>query len=111
MKTIKWKEAQKQLPERLVTYLWFGTTWCGDCQMMLPIVENVEKYYVGYPEVQFIKVDAEEAGLFRQSDSLYQVLRVPTHVFLKQGRIRKILYEYLPEEALITEINYLLKNG
>lgn len=108
MQTIKWTDAQTKLDDKLVTYLWFGTEWCGDCQMMLPIVESVEKHFVDYDQVQFIKVDAEEAKLFRQPDSIYQVKKVPTHVFLKAGKIQTVLYEYIPAEIIIDEIQKLL---
>lgn len=108
MKTILWKEAQNLLENKPVTYLWFGTEWCGDCQMMLPVVESVEKHFENNSNVQFIKVDAEEAKLFRVPDSIYKVKKVPTHIFLKSGKIINILYEYIPEEIIIDQIKNLL---
>lgn len=107
MKTITWNDAQTQLTAKPVTYLWFGTDWCGDCQMMLPVVTAAAARFATNNQVQFLKVDAEEAGLFRQ-DSIYQVKRVPTHVFLRAGQVIKILYEYIPVERIVAEIEQLL---
>lgn len=107
MKTLAWKEAQAKLLDKPFTYLWFGTEWCGDCHMMLPIVEQVQEVFSSNEKVQFIKVDAEEAGLFRKEDSVWQVKRVPTHIFLKEGKIKNIMYEYVPAEVLIEEIDKL----
>ena len=107
MKLLKWSEAQNEIKNHKgIIYLWFGTEWCSDCHMMLPIVEQVEQNFIGQPDIIFIKVDAEEAGIFR-TNSPYKVLRVPTHVFIKNGDIKNIMYEYIPEEILINEIDKL----
>lgn len=106
--TMLWVDAQKFIKENeeKIIYLWFGTEWCGDCQMMLPIVESVAEQYSNNESIAFIKVDAEEAGLFRV-ESEYEVKRVPTHVFMKNSKIRSIMYEYIPEDVIINEIDQL----
>lgn len=106
MQKINWVKAQKKLDKKSITYLWFGAEWCGDCHMMLPVIEEVENFFIGDKDVQFIKVDAEESNLFRQ-ESIYKVKKVPTHVFIKNGKIKKILYEYIPKELIINEIEKL----
>lgn len=108
IKFLKWDKAQKELNNKKATYLWFGTEWCGDCQMMFPVIEKVAKKYENNDFVQFIKVDAEEAKLFRV-ESIYKVKKVPTHVFIKNGNINNILYEYIPKEIIEEEINKLLQ--
>lgn len=106
METIKWNVAQQMIKNKPITYLWFGTDWCGDCQMMIPIVNDVELQYKNDDNVQFIKVDAEEANLFRK-DSIYKVKKIPTHIFIKNGEIKTILYEYIPQEVIIDKIEEL----
>ncbi len=107
MKTMLWKDAQKFIKNNKgIIYLWFGTEWCGDCNMMLPIIEKVEETFSNYDNISFIKVDAEEAKLFRV-ESEYKVMRVPTHVFIKDSKIREIMYEYIPEDAIVMEIDHL----
>lgn len=107
MKKMLWKDAQEYLKQnKNIVYLWFGTEWCGDCQMMLPIIESVEEKFSNNNQISFIKVDAEEANLFRV-ESKYKVLRVPTHVFIKNSEIKSIMYEYIPEEIIVNEIDKL----
>lgn len=107
MKKMLWKDAQNFIENNKdIIYLWFGTEWCGDCQMMLPVVENVEEKFSNNDQIHFIKVDAEEAELFRK-ESEYQVKRVPTHVFIKNSKIKLIMYEYVSEDILILEIDKL----
>lgn len=105
MQTKTWAEAQKLIDSNLNKniYLWFGTNWCGDCHMMLPIVQNVYENYKDDDSIIFIKVDAEEAGIFRK-ESKWKVLKVPTHIFIKKGEIQTILYEYISYEKIVQEI-------
>ncbi|MGL5732958.1 MAG: thioredoxin family protein [Metamycoplasmataceae bacterium] len=105
---MKWEDAQKTLNDTKVTYLFIGADWCGDCIMMEPIVEELQDHFTNNKNVRFIKVDAEEAKLFRDEKSEYQVLKIPTHVFLQNGKIMSIKYEYTPLEVMIEEINKLL---
>ncbi len=107
MKKMLWKDAEKFIKtNKDIIYLWFGTEWCGDCQMMLPVIEKVEEKFSNNDKIHFIKVDAEEAGLFRVK-SPYRVDRVPTHIFIKNSEIKEILYEYVSEEIIILEIDRL----
>ena len=107
IKAMKWNDAQQELKKTDVTYLIFGAEWCGDCVMMEPIVEELEKHFEKNEKVQFIRIDAEESLLFRDEKSNYKVLKIPTHVFMKNGEIITIKYEYMPLEEMIEEINKL----
>jgi thioredoxin 1 len=75
---------------------------------MEPIVDELVAHFEGNKEVQFIKVDAEESLLFKDAESKYQVLKIPTHVFLKNGEIVTIKHEYVPTQVMIDEINNLI---
>ncbi len=107
-KLLKFKDAQafiKNNPDKII-YLLFVTNWCGDCHMMMPICENVSYEYSNHENISFIQVDAEEANIFRK-DSEYKVDRVPTHVFIKNSKIRSIMYEYISKDIIINEIDQL----
>lgn len=110
MEYIKWIDAQKILGNKKVTYLWFGADWCGDCQMMKPILEEVEKHFAKNKNIQFIKVNVQEARIFKE-ETEYKVYKIPTHVLMHKGEIKNILYEYVPKEVLIDEIEKLLNNN
>lgn len=108
IKEMKWKEAKLLIKSSEVTYLWFGAEWCGDCIMMEPVVEELAEKFKENKKINFVKVDAEESSLFRDPDSEYKVMKIPTHVFMKNGVIMNIEYEYFPLELMIEEINKLI---
>jgi len=59
----------------------FYADWCGPCQAMKPIVEELEKKYG--KQVTFKKVDVEaEAELSAQ----HQIMSIPTFVIKKDGK-------------------------
>ncbi|MGL6125123.1 MAG: thioredoxin family protein [Metamycoplasmataceae bacterium] len=108
IRQMKWSEAQKLIKESKIMYLFIGADWCGDCIMMEPIVNELKDHFAENREVNFIKIDAEESKLFRDEESKYKVLKIPTHVFMKEGKIMSIKYEYTPLKIMIEEINKLL---
>ena len=58
----------------------FWATWCGPCQMLAPVLEEVAREL---PQVQFCKVDVdEEQELARQ----FGVMSIPTVVLFKDGK-------------------------
>ncbi|MGZ9413506.1 thioredoxin family protein [Mycoplasma sp. 480] len=105
---MSWEEAQKHI-ENGVVYLEFTTTWCGDCKMMAPVVQKVADHFDENSGLKMINVDAEEAQLFRKEGTRFEVLRVPTHLVLKDGKILNKGFEYFPKEVLIEWIENALK--
>ncbi|WP_033161211.1 thioredoxin family protein [[Mycoplasma] collis] len=106
---MKWADAQKIIDNGVV-YLEFAVDWCGDCIMMKPIVEKVADHFKDNNELKMIKVNAEESGLFRKPNTKFEVLKVPTHIILKNGEIVFKHFEYIHDSILINEINKALKN-
>ncbi|WLP85458.1 thioredoxin family protein [Mycoplasma seminis] len=102
-KKMTWKAAQEVInanPKDHLIFLNFTTNWCGDCKMMKPIVESVAAQYAGNDKISFINVDAEEAKLFREPDSKWKVLKVPTMILLQGNEILERGYEYIPTQIL-----------
>ncbi|VEU59642.1 Thioredoxin [Mesomycoplasma neurolyticum] len=104
---MKWADAQKEI-ENGVVYLEFAVDWCGDCIMMKPIIEKVANHFENNKNVKMIRVDAEESGLFRKANTRFEVLRVPTHIILKNGEIIFKKFEYIHDSILIKEIEKVL---
>ena len=101
MQELKWKDAQKEIQNGTALLVFF-TSWCGDCKMMEPVVKNAEKEILQHNKnVKFIKVDAEEAELFREEQTDWQVLKVPSFFMIKNGVKKHIGYEYLPIEKIV----------
>lgn len=107
MQELSWEKAKQVIEKNTdnkLLFLEFTTKWCGDCKMMYPVVSSVENKYSENQEIKFIKIDAEEANLFRKPDTKWQVLRVPTHILLKGQKIIAKGHEYYPKEILISWI-------
>ncbi len=57
-------------------------TWCGPCQQMMPIFEELEKEFSS--KYKFVKLNIDEA---REVAVKYNVSSVPTFVFIKDGKV------------------------
>lgn len=74
-------------------------TWCGPCQQMEPIIEELEK------ELQdthkFVKINVDEA---RDLAVQFGVTSIPTFVFIKEGKIKGKETGYISKEDLKEKI-------
>jgi len=59
----------------------FYADWCGPCQMIAPIIDEVGKETEGSCKV--VKVDIDEAGEIAYK---YNVRMIPTIIFFKGGQ-------------------------
>lgn len=73
----------------------FYADWCGPCQAMKPVFEEIEKDYTG--RVEFKKVDVEVEGAKAQE---YGVVSIPTFVILKDGKEVARKLGAMPKEVL-----------
>lgn len=58
----------------------FYATWCGPCQRLLPIIEEVAEEYDGKVDIYKVNVDEEEALA-----QLFKVRSIPTLVYIPMG--------------------------
>lgn len=61
----------------------FWASWCGPCQMMGPIVEEVAKEFEGKP-VKIAKLNVDEAPATAEK---YNVMSIPTFKIFKDGKV------------------------
>ena len=59
----------------------FYADWCGPCQMMVPILEQVNAQLQG--RMKIVKIDTEK---YPELASQYQIQALPTLVLFKQGQ-------------------------
>lgn len=78
LKTAEFDGAAGQAPLAMVD---FWASWCGPCQMLGPVIEDLAVQYEGKALIAKVNVD-EEPDLARR----FGVMSIPTVVFLKEGR-------------------------
>jgi thioredoxin len=81
----------------------FYATWCGPCQMMSKILEQVNSELQG--QLKIIKIDTDR---YPQIASQQQVQALPTLVLFKDGKPVDRLEGVLPAEQLIDRIGKFL---
>ncbi len=60
----------------------FWATWCGPCQMVSPIVEELAKEYED--KVNFVKVDVDQN---KELASKYNIMSIPTLAIFRNGQV------------------------
>lgn len=87
----------------------FSASWCGPCQMMAPVLEEMtdEKIYPNTDKVEIAKVDIDEN---RDTAMEYGVMSVPTfYVFLGGKPHGDIMVGMRPQDELIERLDQALK--
>lgn len=74
-------------------------TWCGPCQQMNPIFEELEKELGS--KVKFAKLNVDEA---RELSIQYGVTSVPTFIFIKNSEIKHKETGYMAKDDLKKKI-------
>jgi len=78
-------------------------TWCGPCQQMMPILEELEKELGD--KYKFAKLNVDEA---REISIEYGVTSVPTFVFIKNNEVKGKETGYMSKETLKEKIEEAL---
>ena len=79
----------------------FFAEWCGPCQMLAPVLENITKTKT---DVDIVKIDIDKN---MELASKYNIEVVPTLLFFKDGNLKKTLTGYMPENSLVKEFENL----
>ena len=81
----------------------FYADWCGPCQMMVPILEQVNNQLKD--RLRIVKIDTEKyANLATQ----YQISALPTLVLFKQGQPVDRIEGVMQAQQLVQRIQPLL---
>ena len=81
----------------------FTATWCGPCKMLSPIIDELAEEYKGKIKIGKLDTDAN-----RNTSSKYNVMSVPTLLFIKDGKVVDTAVGVLPKAALEQRLNALL---
>lgn len=81
----------------------FYAAWCGPCQMMAPILEQVKAQTKD--KLQVVKINTEK---YPQLASTYQIHALPTLVVFQQGQSVKRIEGYRNADQLMQELQSFL---
>lgn len=82
----------------------FWAAWCGPCQMMGPIVEDVAKEIGDAAKVGKLNVD-ENPEIAQK----FGVMSIPTLIFFHNGNVVKQLVGVQAKETLLEELKNVAK--
>lgn len=82
----------------------FYAEWCGPCQMLNPILEEIDKEYGGKIKIGKLNVDENPA-----SAAKYSVMSIPTLILFNGGKVIKQMMGVQSKEILVSELNKLLQ--
>ena len=102
LKHLNAQEFDEALQSGKAAMIDFSAVWCGPCQILGPVMEELAARYEGKAVVA--KVDVDEQ---RELALQYRVMSVPTVIFLKNGKEidRKIGIREVPEYTDILDAN------
>ena len=78
-------------------------SWCGPCQQMTPIFEELEKEMSDY---KFTKLNVDEA---RDISIKFGVISVPTFLFIKGGEVKGKETGFMAKDVLKEKIEAAFK--
>lgn len=81
----------------------FWAPWCGPCQAMGPVIEELAEEFAGKAKVGKLNIDENPDTAMR-----FQVMSIPTIKIFKAGEEVANLVGMQPKEKLTTEIEKAL---
>lgn len=79
----------------------FWAPWCGPCQMMAPVLEELSADFEG--KLKVVKVDTDSPEN-RQLAIDYQIQSIPNLKLFKNGELIKDFIGYRPKDAFTSEL-------
>ncbi len=85
----------------------FFATWCGPCQMMGPILDEMSRTYKNIDKVEIVKADIDQ---LKDVSMKYDIMSVPTFVlFNKKGEVAETLVGMRPTDEFEAKLNKLIE--
>lgn len=81
----------------------FFAAWCGPCQIMHPIVEEIEKEAKDF---SVVKVDLDQSPEIAAKNN---VMSVPTFIIFKNGKEAERIVGAVPKELLVKKVLATIK--
>jgi len=90
---------EKVLQADKLTIVDFWATWCGPCQRVGPVIEELAKEYNGKINVGKVDVDQNPQLAYQ-----YHISSIPLVLFIKNGKVVDKLVGAYPKSAYIKKI-------
>jgi len=90
---------QEVLKSDLPVLVDFFAVWCGPCQMMAPVIEEMAKELEG--KVKIGKMNVDESP---QTAEKFGIMSIPTLILFKNGEPVKTLQGFRGKEDIVKEI-------
>ncbi len=82
----------------------FYADWCGPCQMMMPVVEEMAEKYNGKVKIGKVNTD-EEPSLAEK----FGVMSIPCFIFIKNGKVVSSAIGGMSKDDLSSRIDSLME--
>ena len=82
VKDLTLNELKEVLDNNKKVFIDFYADWCGPCQMMMPIVEDMAKKYDGKIKIGKVNTDQQ-----RDLAAKFGVMSIPSFFFIKDGKV------------------------
>ena len=100
---------QKEVLENKgVVFVDFYADWCGPCQMMGPIIEEIAEDATYKDKVKFAKVNVDAN---QELASQYNIFSIPTFIIFKDGKPVNQFAGAMTKEGLMNEIEKIISNS
>ncbi len=74
----------------------FWATWCGPCQMLGPVIEQIAEKMDGEAIIAKVNVDEEKALA-----ASFRVMSIPTLIVFKDGQEKERMVGFVPEQQVM----------
>ena len=82
----------------------FWATWCGPCQVIAPVIEQLAEEYDGRVKVAKLDTDANQRTTVK-----YNVRSIPSVLLFKNGQLVETVVGAVPKPYLVEKIERHLK--
>ena len=93
--TVTDRDFDQQVKEGGLTLVDFWAAWCGPCQVIAPILEDLAQEYAGRLTVAKLNVDEN-----RETAARFGIRSIPTLLIFKGGQVAEQIVGAVPKEEI-----------